>query len=391
MTDRTLRVAIGGVLSLLLLAAWAGLLWRSNKAAPPSDTSSSTVVVDSGSADGVGWELRAKKRDQVCVELVQTKPRRTVSRVCPQSTEDPNTGQPLQYALGTLTSTKRHAFVVVVSGMTEMHVSRITVDFASGQPFVRDTKEATGFASSHRYFAIPLETIPEGGIKAISASDESGNTLARFEATSSGFSPVPAGTSPGLTGTSPSPTGGTPPAGGAPAESAGFAGSPPWLEMPVPQSQSPRVLMVAWEKAKNRSDCSPMVPESLGEGEGGTPRRANFSGGWAVAYDKPGLPGRFRSGEPCKDCGRGVFGIAGTATEIAGPDELDKSNALPLERRWSDGSRADYGLEGGTGSNYLANLFVKGERCVYNVWSFLGQAHLEYLLDHLRFVQAAKS
>jgi hypothetical protein len=391
MTDRILKVAIGGLVSSLLFAACDGLPWRSDKAAPPSDTSSSNLLVDSGTADGVGWELRAKKGDQVCAELIQTKPRRTVSRVCPQSNEDPNTGQPLKYALGTLTSTKRHAFVVIVSGITEMQVSRITVDFASGQPFVRDTKDATGFASSHRYFAIPLETIPEGGIKAISASDESGNTLARFEATSSGFSPVPAGTSPGLTSVSPSPTGGTPTAAGVPGESAAFAGSPPWLEMPVSQSQAPRVLMVAWEKAKNRSDCSPLAPESLGEGEGGKPRRANFSGGWAVAYDKPGLPGRLRSGEPCKDCGRGVFGIAGTATEIKGPDELDASNALPLERRWSDGSRADYGLEGGTGPNYLANLFVQGEGCVYNVWSFLGQAHLEYLLDHLRFVQAGRT
>ena len=62
-------------------------------------------------------------------------------------------------------------------------------------------------------------------------------------------------------------------------------------------------------------------------------------------------------------------------------------NQWPGHRSWADGSRADYGPEGGTGPNELAYLRIAGQGCLYNVWSRLGRPHLEQLLESLRFVR----
>jgi len=129
------------------------------------------------------------------------------------------------------------------------------------------------------------------------------------------------------------------------------------------------VYRTEWQKAPNRATCALIAPRSLGEGAGAVPRRANFSGGWAVAYDRPGL--------------RSAFGVAGTGSKASDPAYSD----WPHARRWADGSSAEYGPEGGTGSNQLAYLRIAGQECLYNVWSRLGRAHLELLLEELRFVQ----
>jgi hypothetical protein len=103
-------------------------------------------------------------------------------------------------------------------------------------------------------------------------------------------------------------------------------------------------------------------------GAGATPRAATFSGGWAVAYDLPAI--------------RSAFGVAGTGATIEG----HIYDQWPNRIEWADGSFAEYGLEGGTGPNHLAYLRIAGQRCLYNVWSRLGQEHLEFLLEQLRFV-----
>jgi hypothetical protein len=127
-----------------------------------------------------------------------------------------------------------------------------------------------------------------------------------------------------------------------------------------------------WRKAQNRARCAPLAPADLGEHGGATPRRANFSGGWAVAYDEPGL--------------RSAFGIAGAGVVV---DEDDGEYPWPDGIAWADGSRAGYGLEGGTGPGHLAYLRVEGQGCLYNVWSKHGEAHLLELLSQLRFVEIA--
>ena len=100
------------------------------------------------------------------------------------------------------------------------------------------------------------------------------------------------------------------------------------------------------------------------------PRSANFSGGWAVAYDTPKT--------------RSIYGIAGTGTVALA---YNHATVFPTTIRWSDGSYASYGLEGGTGPSYLAYVTVAGQGCAYNVWSKLGKKHLEGLLTGLRFAQ----
>ena len=132
-------------------------------------------------------------------------------------------------------------------------------------------------------------------------------------------------------------------------------------------SQASPVTMQEWKKAANRKSCAPLALTGLTDGA--TARRASFSGGWGVAYDLPGE--------------RSAYGIAGTGVNA----DPFRPGVLPLEISWQDGSKAYYGLEGGRGPGYLAYLRVPGQRCLYNVWSNLGQEHLEGLLLHLRLVQ----
>jgi hypothetical protein len=151
------------------------------------------------------------------------------------------------------------------------------------------------------------------------------------------------------------------------------------------------VLVAEWSQAENKSSCAALAPDTLGtEGSGATVRRASFSGGWAVAWDRPGLPGTAAGGNPCTNCGRSAFGVAGTGLTGDTPDQVKAlTNNWPNSREWSDGSRAGYGPEGGTGPRLLAQLYVQGQGCLYNVWSSVSQSHLELLLDHLRFVGGA--
>ena len=78
---------------------------------------------------------------------------------------------------------------------------------------------------------------------------------------------------------------------------------------------------------------------------------------------------------------RSAFGIAGTGTTWT-----SDTHQWPDTIVWGDGSRATWGLEGGTGPNHLAYVSIAGQGCLYNVWSALGEEHLRYLLGQLRFV-----
>lgn len=140
----------------------------------------------------------------------------------------------------------------------------------------------------------------------------------------------------------------------------------PWAGRRLDAGQVPAAFVAEWRKADNRATCALVAPADLGAGA--TPRGAYFAGGWSVAYDQPGL--------------RSAFGVAGTGSRVADPSY----DAWPHRRAWADGSNAGYGPEGGTGPNQLAYLRIAGQDCLYNVWSRLGVAHLEQLLESLRFV-----
>lgn len=144
----------------------------------------------------------------------------------------------------------------------------------------------------------------------------------------------------------------------------------PWSAKPVNAKAVPAVYLSEWKKAKNRARCAPLALLDADKQAGVKVRRASFSDGWAVAYDLPDQ--------------RSAFGIAGTGLDI---DAGGGSYKFPNTLVWSDGSKASYGLQGGTGPGYLAYLEVQGQRCLYNVWSERGQAHLEQLLRSLRKVK----
>ena len=146
------------------------------------------------------------------------------------------------------------------------------------------------------------------------------------------------------------------------------APSAPWTQASLKASLVPDPYLEVWEEAENQTTCALVVPSSVGEGQEGVPRSAQFAGGWGVAYDLPEL--------------RSAYGVAGTGAAADGFTYPD----FPHEIRWSDGSVAEYGLEGGTGPNELAYLRIAGQGCLYNVWSRLGTDHLEHLLQALRFV-----
>lgn len=145
-----------------------------------------------------------------------------------------------------------------------------------------------------------------------------------------------------------------------------------------------------WRKANNRAKCAPLGFASIGDAEA-VPRRANFGGGWAVAFDQPAR--------------RSAFGLAGTGLleeDEAGPEE-QRDRLLrqwPYYRELPQLPRpafAGYGIEGaepysdslpdGLGQNSLAYVRIAGQTCTYNVWSRLGRRHLELLLDNLTVLE----
>lgn len=198
------------------------------------------------------------------------------------------------------------------------------------------------------------------------------------------------GQSAGTTVPTPTSIGPTSPSTPAPTTTTTPLPAAPWAGPKLPSDQVPAVLLQEWRAGGAREDCAALAPADLGPAASGTPRRANFGErAWGVAWDVPGAPGRQASGEPCPSCGRGTVVVAGTGLDVGARGGPPPAPVLPNVRRWADGSSARYGLEGGSGPAYLAQLEVAGERCLYNVVSFLGQAHLERLLDSLRFVEGA--
>jgi hypothetical protein len=170
--------------------------------------------------------------------------------------------------------------------------------------------------------------------------------------------------------------------------------SPP-PHIPPPEATRPAepgplaaaLVRAEWRKADNRESCAPLA-FTTDAGAPAKPRRANFAGGWAVAFDTPDT--------------RSAYGIAGPGlipADAAPPAE----QAERLGAQWPHFATlaglpapafAGYGVEGaegypadnpeGRGLNSLAYLRVGGQACTYNVWSRLGRAHLEALLESLR-------
>jgi hypothetical protein len=160
----------------------------------------------------------------------------------------------------------------------------------------------------------------------------------------------------------------------------------PWSAPPVAANQAPGALISAWRLADNRDSCRPLAPTRYLEGA--RIRRADYAGGWAVEFDKQGMPGMTRNGRACTNCGRSAFGIAGTAISVEDEDPMEAE-----ELTLADGSRVRYepsvdeaDLEDGDAAGSVASLKIAGQDCVYQVGSFSGEEHLQGLIEDLRFV-----
>jgi hypothetical protein len=147
------------------------------------------------------------------------------------------------------------------------------------------------------------------------------------------------------------------------------------------------VARAQWDMAENRARCAPLAL-LLDGGVKGKARAADFSGGWAVAFDLPGM--------------RSAYGFAGPGI-IAMDTEPVTAQRKRLDRQWPHRrdlpalpgpAFAGYGLVGaapypaanpaGKGLESLAYLRIGGQGCTYSVWSRISRAHLEILLDNLR-------
>lgn len=162
-------------------------------------------------------------------------------------------------------------------------------------------------------------------------------------------------------------------------------GPPPWSAGKIVSGPAYRVGLDEWAVAENKDQARLVLPAEVALSVSSTPRRANFSGGWAVAWDETGGPGVEPTGAFCETCGRGVAGIAGTASEATRDFAPVFSNVV----RWSDGSVVGYTGPRADNRQFLANLYINGQSRLYQVWSYLSQRHLEYLLSQLRFVEGA--
>lgn len=163
----------------------------------------------------------------------------------------------------------------------------------------------------------------------------------------------------------------------------------PWAEEPIAPAGVAAMVVRAWQDAENKTECAPVAPRALGAGDGARARRTSLDGGWAVEFDRAGAPGLRRDGRPCESCGRGAFGIAGTAMT---PDEtVDVDTLRAPEPMFNDGSRADLTMASASSDASAATITISGQNCVYQVWSFLGQEHLQQLVDELRFVDVEQT
>jgi len=147
----------------------------------------------------------------------------------------------------------------------------------------------------------------------------------------------------------------------------------PWSKVPISDSEIDTVYRQEWLKSESRGTCPILAlpKQSSAHLQGFSARRANFAGGWGVAYDLPTL--------------RSAYGVANTGTL----DPNESYNNWPFNVVYRDGSMASYGHEGGNPeANWLAYIIITQNNCFYNVWSAQSKAHLEQMIADLRLVRA---
>jgi hypothetical protein len=164
-------------------------------------------------------------------------------------------------------------------------------------------------------------------------------------------------------------------------------GAPPWSAsklVPGGRQVFLQVAMEEWNQAANKSAARLVLPADLALSPIAIPRRSNVPGGWGVEWDDSGRPGVLPNGTFCETCGRAVAGVVALGANADKPAVLRS----PITVQWNDGSAAGYSGSR-TDNRFVATLFVTGQGHAYQVWSYVSQRHLEYVISQLRYVEGA--
>lgn len=142
-----------------------------------------------------------------------------------------------------------------------------------------------------------------------------------------------------------------------------------WHLAPIVATATDSTYKTEWAKSDLKNKCPILALPIKADSHivNHSVRRANFSGGWGVAYDLPNL--------------RSAYGVAlsGISAPVGNESIWDNYHLYP------DGTELTYGREGGDpNGQWLAYLTLGSSHCAYNIWSKHGKSHLEQIISDLR-------
>lgn len=174
-------------------------------------------------------------------------------------------------------------------------------------------------------------------------------------------------------------------------------GQPPWAGSSLEAEEVAAIVTEKWDELS--VDGPRLMLAGLGDEVSDAAVRT-WGGG--VAWDRTSGPGHDAFNRPCADCGRGVVGVG---WQVAG-DDAAAGIPPPHRIEWSDGSYAEYGgrianpalprdrvlfFDPETGEPTVdalqAVVHADGSTHDVIVWSHLGEDHLLYLIEQLRWVE----
>lgn len=150
-----------------------------------------------------------------------------------------------------------------------------------------------------------------------------------------------------------------------------------WRQPAIAKTETDAVYLREWAKSQTKGQCPLLALPVTAHAHipHHNARRANFSGGWGVAYDLPNE--------------RSAYGVAHSGIS----DPLGQSSIWQDYHLYDDGTELTYGREGGNpDGHWLAYLTLggqyspSGQHCFYNIWSQQSKQHLEQIIKDLRQV-----
>lgn len=139
-------------------------------------------------------------------------------------------------------------------------------------------------------------------------------------------------------------------------------------------SQTSPIYRQEWQQSKYQSCPILALPTNASVHlKTAKSRAANFSDGFAVAYDVTNYQGKKI---------RSAYGVAN-----AGKTPLSDIRRWHYQRYYADGSFVTLGREGNNPKGKMLAYVLLENGCFYNVWSQLGEVHLHHIISQLRYVK----